>query len=122
MRSALTPPPLPLLHAVNDPLWQCWNMNHPEKSLLSCSRLPARLDVNQTAEVLGFLPYEIPVLISSSLLKPLGRPAANGHKYFCADEILELSHDRSWLDKTTRILTKHRQDKKLRETEHQAVA
>jgi hypothetical protein len=91
-------------------------------SLLSCWRLPARIDVNQTAEVLGFLPYEIPVLISSNLLKPLGRPAPNGHKYFCADEILELSHDRSWLDKATRVLIRHRQDKKLREKERKVVA
>ncbi len=93
-----------------------------EKSMLLLSRLPARLDTNQTAEILGFLPYEIPVLISSSLLKPLGRPAPNGHKYFCTDEILELSHNRAWLDKATRILIKHRQDKKLREKERQAVA
>ena len=93
-----------------------------EKSTLFLPRLPARLDMNQTAEVLGFLPYEIPVLISSSLLKPLGRPAPNGHKYFCTDEIMELSHDRSWLDKATRILIKHRQNKKLREKERQAVA
>ena len=86
-----------------------------EKSILHLSRLPARLDTNQTAEILGFLPYEIPVLVSSNLLKPLGRPAPNGHKYFCADEIVELSHDRNWLDKATRALIKHRQDKKMRE-------
>jgi len=35
---------------------------------------------------------------------------------------MELSHDRSWLDKATRILIKHRQDKKLREKERPAVA
>ncbi|HEV2456385.1 MAG TPA: hypothetical protein VGY98_19130 [Verrucomicrobiae bacterium] len=93
-----------------------------EKSILLLSRLPARLDVNQTAEILGFLPYEIPVLVSSSLLKPLGRPAANGHKYFCADEILELSHDRSWLDKATRVLIKYRQDKKQHEKERNMAA
>ena len=86
-----------------------------EKSILHLSRLPARLDTNQTAEILGFLPYEIPVLVSSNLVKPLGRPAPNGHKYFCADEIVELSHDRNWLDKATRALIKHRQDKKMRE-------
>lgn len=90
--------------------------------MLLLPRLPARLDINQTAEILGFLPYEIPVLIKSSLLKPLGRPAPNGHKYFCADEILELSHDRAWLDKATRTMSKHRQDKKLREIEPKAVA
>jgi hypothetical protein len=93
-----------------------------EKSMLFLPRLPARLDVDQVAEILGFLPYEIPVLINSSLLKPLGRPAPNGHKYFYADEILELSHDRTWLDKATRILIKHRQNKKLREKECKMAA
>ena len=82
-----------------------------EKNMLLRPCLPARLDVQQTAEVLGFLAHEISVLLSLGLLKPLGRPAANGHKYFCADEILELSHDRSWLDRATRAVAKCWQDK-----------
>jgi hypothetical protein len=93
-----------------------------EKSILLSSRLPARLDMNQTAEILGFLPYEIPVLMSSGLIKPLGRPAPNGHKYFCADEILDLADDRGWLDRATRTLIKHRHEKKLRETERKMDA
>jgi predicted transcriptional regulator len=78
-----------------------------ETPMLLLLRLPARLDVTQTAEILGFLPYEISVLISAGLLKPLGRPARNGHKYLCADDISELSHDRAWLDKATRLLSNH---------------
>lgn len=78
-----------------------------DKSALLLPRLPARLDVNQSAEILGFLPYEISVLVGSNLLKPLGRPAANGHKFFCTDEIMELSHDRAWLDKATRAVARH---------------
>ena len=69
-------------------------------------RLPARLDVNQTAEALGFLPHEICVLMRVGLLKPLGKPSRNGHKFFCAAEILELSQDREWLDKATRAVAK----------------
>jgi hypothetical protein len=83
-------------------------MNH---SLLSCSRLPARLAVNQAAEILGFLPHEISVLMRAGLLKPLGRPAANGHKFFCATEVAELSQNRDWLDKATRTVTKRWQER-----------
>lgn len=83
-------------------------MNH---SLLSCSRLPARLSVDQAAEVLGFLPHEISVLMRAGLLKPLGRPAANGHKFFCAAEIAGLSQDRDWLDKATRTVAKRWQER-----------
>ena len=82
-----------------------------EKSILFLPRLPARLNISQTAEILGFLPYEISVLMSVELIKPLGRPSRNGHKFFCTDEILDLSHDRNWLDKATRTLSKHWHDK-----------
>lgn len=90
--------------------------------ILNCRRLPARLDKNQAATVLGVLPYEIPVLVSAGLLKPLGRPSANGHKFFIADEILDLTHDRAWLEKATRILIKFRHDKKQREQDCQIAA
>jgi hypothetical protein len=36
----------------------------------------------------------------------LGKPAQNGHKFFCAAEILGLSEDREWLDKATRAVTR----------------
>ena len=53
-----------------------------EKSILFVPRLPARLDVNQVADILGFLPREIVILLKEGLLKPLGKPAQNGHKFF----------------------------------------
>jgi hypothetical protein len=82
-----------------------------EKSALFLPRLPARLDVNQAAEILGFLPHEIPVLLKAGLLKPLGRPAPNGHKFFSSAEIASLSEDREWLDKATRSVAKHWRDR-----------
>jgi len=78
-----------------------------EKSTLFLRRLPARLDVNQAAEILGFLSHEIPMLLKAGLLKPLGKPAHNGHKFFCAVEISALSQNREWLDKATRAVAKH---------------
>jgi len=82
-----------------------------EKSILLLSRLPARLDVNQAAEALGFLNHEISVLLGVGLLRPLGKPASNGHKFFCTAEILELSQNREWLDKATRAVAKHWQER-----------
>ena len=79
--------------------------------MLLLSRLPARLDVDQAAEVLGFLKHEISVLLSAGLLRPLGKPAQNGHKFFCTTEILELSQNRDWLDKATRAVAKHWQER-----------
>jgi hypothetical protein len=81
--------------------------------MLLVPRLPARLDVNQAAEILGFLPHEIPMLLKDGLLKPLGKPAANGHKFFSAVEISALSENRSWLDKATCAVARHWKDRNL---------
>jgi predicted transcriptional regulator len=82
-----------------------------EKSTLFLPRLPARLDVNQAAEILGFWPHEVSVLLKAGLLKPLGKPARNGHQFFCTAEISALSEDREWLDKASHTVTKHWKDR-----------
>jgi hypothetical protein len=82
-------------------------MNDIEKEMLNYRRVPARLDAKQTAALLGFMPYEIPVLVKARLLRPLGDPAANAHKYWSSVEILALAQDRQWLDRATRTVTRH---------------
>ena len=78
-----------------------------ERSILNAHRLPARLDVNQTAELLGFMEHDIPVLVRAKLLKPLGDPAPNAHKFFSAAELQQLTGDRSWLDKATKSVSRY---------------
>ena len=84
-----------------------------DKSPLFLWRLPAGLDVNQVAEILGFLPHVLTVLLRTGLLKPLGKPAPNGHKFFSAAEMLALSENREWLDKATRAVAKCWKDRNL---------
>ena len=93
-----------------------------EKSPPLLSQLPARLMPEKVAEILGFSPYEISILMRIGMLKPLGKPAPNAHKYFCATEIIELSHDREWLDKATRAVGKHWREKNRREKEQKPGA
>jgi thioredoxin reductase len=38
---------------------------------------------------------------------PLGMPAQNGHKYFSSAEIESLVRDRDWLDKATKVISRH---------------
>jgi hypothetical protein len=84
-----------------------------DASILTVSRLPARLDVRQTAQLLGFTEQEIPVLVRAKLLKPLGAPAPNAHKYFSSVEILTLAVDRQWLDKASRVASHYWHNKNL---------
>jgi len=93
-----------------------------EKLPPSLCPLPARLMPEKVAEILGFSPCEISLLMRFGLLKPLGKPAPNAHKYFCAAEILELARDREWLDKATRAVGKHWREKNCRERAQKPVA
>ena len=76
-------------------------------------QLPARLTVEQTAWVLNCQGHDIPILVSSRLLKPLGNPPQNGIKFFAAADVLELSRDRAWLVKVTNAVTTHWQRRNL---------
>jgi hypothetical protein len=78
-------------------------------SCLSIRRLPARLNSEQVAQVLGFQPHDIPFLTKEGLLKPLGGGPRNSVKFFAAVEIEELGRDRKWLDRATKAVSRSRQ-------------
>jgi len=83
----------------------------PRQCGFNSGNLPARIDAELTAHVLGFQEHDIPVLISNELLQPLGKPADNARKYFARVEILERAEDTRWLGKATQTLYQHWQDK-----------
>ena len=87
-----------------------------QKFLALLGQLPARLTAEQIAWVLGCQPHDIPVLVTARLLKPLGNPAPNGIKYFCAADILELFGDRSWLTRATNTIYQQRQEQNSRKS------
>ena len=68
------------------------------------SRFPARLDAKRTAELLGFAPHDIPVLVESGLLRPLGKPAPNAPKHFALVDVEKLAVDRDWLNRATKAV------------------
>ena len=76
--------------------------------------LPARLDVVETAKLLGFAEHDLQVLMAAGKLLPLGDPAANAPKWFAALEVLRLATDREWLHKATREVGKHWRQKRER--------
>lgn len=75
--------------------------------LMLLGQLPARLTAEQAAWVLNCQPHDIPVLVASRFLKPLGNPPPNGVKFFATAEILDLMKDRSWLVKITNAINQH---------------
>ena len=63
------------------------------------------------AWVLSCQPHDLPVLVATKLVKPLGNSPSNSVKFFCALEVLEYAKDRTLLAKLTNALNQHWQDK-----------
>jgi len=78
-------------------------------TVLHLDRLPARLDVQQVAELLGFHEHDIQILVREKLLKPLGRPASNASKYFAASDITSLANDSQFLARCTTAVYNYHQ-------------
>jgi hypothetical protein len=78
-------------------------------------QLPARLTTEQAAWLLGCQPHDVPILVSSRLLKPLGNPPQNAVKFFATAELLELSRERGWLVKVTNAINQCWREKNARQ-------
>ncbi len=76
-------------------------MNQERREFLSLSTLPARMGIAETSWFLGFSQHDITTLIAAGLLKPLGRPAVSGSKYFATNELQTLRSDARWLAKAS---------------------
>ena len=82
--------------------------------IVSCPRLPGRIGEGDTGALLGFNDYELKLVVRHGLLDPLGKPAPNSRKFFCAAEVVALAADREWLDKATRVISKAVREKNSR--------
>ncbi len=96
-------------------------MKEDQQRFLSLlGQLPARLTVEQAAWVLNCQTHDVPVLVATKLLKPLGNPPPNGIKFFATSEVLELLKDRSWLAKVTNTIVQHWKKQNARKKDNSA--
>jgi hypothetical protein len=89
-------------------------MQQDKEHFLNLKSPPARLTAEETGWFLGFSAQEIPILMGEGILKPLGRPARNGPKYFAAAELEELRRDRKWLAKASDAIVGYWHNKNAR--------
>src|SRR5437879_2170743 len=82
--------------------------------LLNSYRLPARLDVDQVAALLGFAQHDMQILMREKLLQPLGKSAPNAPKRFAACTIEQLRLDIEWLNRATRTVCTYWKNKRER--------
>ena len=74
------------------------------KRALDRERPPARLNADQTADLLGFEKDDLALLARAGLLVPLGNPTANAVKYYATVDVAAFSEDRDRLDYATAII------------------
>ena len=74
------------------------------KRALDRERPPARLNADQTADILGFEKDDLALLARAGLLVPLGNPTANAVKYYATVDVAAFSEDRDRLDQATAII------------------
>lgn len=79
--------------------------------LLNLRRLPARLNAEETAILLGFKLHDIPLLVKAGLLKPLASGPRNCVKYFSSVSVERSARDEKWLDKATKTVLRGRPTK-----------
>jgi hypothetical protein len=89
-------------------------MNPEMKEFLSLAFRPERLTIQQAAWLLGFGEHEISLLIARGLLKPLGRPAHNGQKFFLTATLEDLRRDEKWFSKASDAVTEYWRHKNSR--------
>jgi hypothetical protein len=85
-------------------------------ALLNCRRLPARLNITETAILLGFKEHDIAPLVRARLLIPLGKPTQNAPKYFAAVDILARGESAEWLSEATKAIARGWSVKNQRKT------
>ena len=86
----------------------------PQQTILNSYRLPARLDTDHVAALLGFAQHDIQILTREKLLQPLGKPAPNAPKWFAACAVEQLRVDSKWLNTATRAVSMYWKNKRER--------
>ena len=88
----------------------CMNTETNSQSNFAKKQWPACVGMEDAAAIFGWPVYYMPFLVRSGHLKPLGKPAQNGRKWFATVELAQHSQDRDWLDKAMRIVGRQIQE------------
>lgn len=91
-------------------------ISHQARELLNLRRLPAMLNMAQTAVMLGLAEHDIPVLVRHGLLVPLGNPPPNAVKSFATTQVLELAGELAQLAKIRNAVYEHWREKNAAKT------
>jgi hypothetical protein len=95
---------------------------NPESSLKiqELEKFPVVMTKEKVAEALGIATHNIPPLVRSGLLKPLGHPGRYCVKHFSRDALAQQLADMVWLNKVVTAIHRHWRIKNARKRTKQA--
>jgi len=91
-------------------------ISNQARELLNLRRLPAMLNMAQTAVLLGLAEHDIPVLVHARLLQPLGNPPTNAVKHFATLQVMDLAGEITQLGKIRNAVYEHWRTKNANKT------
>jgi hypothetical protein len=74
---------------------------------LNLRHFPARMTMEEVAAFFRMSPHDVPILVASGLLKPLGDPVQSSVKYFATVVLKELAENVEWLHQATVAIQGH---------------
>ena len=80
------------------------------------------METTQVAKFLGLPVNGIPILDRAGHLKHLGKPAKSAPKFYAAVDVFEHAVDHDWLDRATRLISRHWHDKNQRKRKRLVAA
>ena len=87
-------------------------MSEDQHKFLNLKRLPAVLNREQAAWLLGWdPPSEVSIVTNAGHLRPLGLPAKSSKKLYSTHKLEQLKQDEKWLDKSRAIIKEYWQRK-----------
>ena len=95
-------------------------MNPESLKIQALEKFPVVMTKEKVAEALGIATHNIPPLVRSGLLKPLGQPRRYCVKHFSRDALAEKIASPEWLDKVMAAIHRHWRTKNARKRARQA--
>jgi hypothetical protein len=89
-------------------------------NLQALGKYPVVMTKEKVAEALGIATHNVPPLVRSGLLKPLGHPGRYCVKYFSRDALAEKFASQEWLEKVMAAIHRHWRIKNSRKRARQA--
>ena len=76
--------------------------------------VPARMTMAQASALLGISKTDLTHLCTTAELELIGEPVRNQERYLFADEVLGKAQDKGWLNRITRALYVHHDERRTK--------